>query len=81
MVISRPAVEFPNQAQLVRAVSGTSQMGLCARGVRGELGDVYALANDPSDLRAFCLGKCDDSLATMVKEDRGNRGDVDEAGR
>ena len=56
-------------------------MGLCAQGVRGELGDVYALANDPSDLRAFCLGKCDDSLATIVKEDRGNRGNVDEAGR
>jgi hypothetical protein len=39
---------------------------------------MYALANDLSDLRAFCLGKCDDPLATMVKEDRG---DVDEAGQ
>ena len=34
------------------------------------------LANDPSDPRAFCLGKCDDPLATMVKKEDG--GDVDD---
>ena len=80
MVISRPAVEFPNQARLVRAVSGTSQMGLCAQGIGGKLGDIYALANDLSNPRGFCLGKCDDPLATMVKEGRGDGGDVDRAG-
>jgi hypothetical protein len=36
MVISRPAMEFPNRARLTRAVSGASQMGLRARG------DAYA---------------------------------------
>ena len=81
MVISRPAVEFPNQARLVRAVSGTSQMGLCAQGIGGELGDVYALANDLSDPRVFCLGRCNDPLATMVKEGGGDGGNVDRAGR
>jgi hypothetical protein len=39
---------------------------------------ICKMANEPYDLRAFCLRKSDDLDVTKVKENRGDGGDVNE---
>lgn len=62
IVISRPAMRFPNRARLTRAVSGGRQMVVYLRGAIR----VYGAADEPSYPWASCLRKSDDLNARKV---------------